>query len=138
MPNIYADDFNNKRLAGGQDPKGYCESYPFAKAAAIADKLYFGIIPAGVEVNSVELVNDALTSGTLSLGYEPVDGVSPAANLTAFFTTQSIATAGRQLSISQPILFNKAVRLVGTLGGAAALVTTKLTPVIGGVGKGVA
>jgi len=137
MANIYADDFTNKRIVGGQDPKGYCESYPVAKVAAIADKIYFGVIPGGVEVNSVELINDALTSGTLSLGYEPVDGISPVANLTAFFNAQSIATAGRQLSIAQPVLFNTAIKLVGTLGGAPTLITTKLTPVVSGKGVGI-
>lgn len=137
MANIYADDFTTKRLAGGQDPKGYVESYHWAKAAAIADKVYFGIIPGGVEVNSVELVNDALASGTLSLGYEFVDGIGTN-NTTYFFNTQSIATAGRQLSIAQPIVFTKPVRLVGTVGGAALLATTKLAPVIGGIGRGIA
>jgi hypothetical protein len=138
MPNIYADDFNTKRNAGGQDPKGWTESYPWAKVANIADKLYFGIIPGGVEVSSLELVNDALTSGTLSLGYEPVDGVSPAANLTYFLTTAALGTAGRIVSLAQPLLFNKPVRLVGTLAGAATLVTTKLTPVVAGTGRGIA
>jgi len=137
MPDIFANDFNNKRLDGGQDPKGWNESYPFARAAAIADKLYFGIIPGGVEMSEVVLINDALTGGTLSLGYEPVDGVSPPANLTAFLTNASIASAGRLVSIAHPLLFNNAIRLVGTLGGANALATTKLTADVSGKGVGI-
>lgn len=138
MPNIFADDYNKKALSSGLAPTGYNESYPVAKVAAIADKIYFGIIPAGVEINQVTLINDALASGTLSLGYEPVDGVSPAADLTAFFNAKTIATAGRFDSVAQPLVLNKAVKLVGTLGGAATLITTKLTVVIAGKGNGVA
>lgn len=136
MPSIYNDDFSNKRIAGGQDPKGWCESYPWAKVAAIADKIYFGIIPGGVEVNSLDIITDALASGTLSVGWEYVDG-SAGGSATAFFNAQTIATAGRFSSAAQPIVFNKPVRLYGTVGGAALLVTTKITPVVSGKGNGI-
>lgn len=138
MANIFADDFNKKNTAGGNQPAGWNETFPMAKAAASGDKIYFGIIPAGVEINGVSLVHDADADGTLSLGFEPVDGVSPVAAATQWFSAQALSSAGRKESVSQPVVFNKAVKLVGTLGGGAILATCKLTAVLNGKGNGVA
>lgn len=138
MANIFADDFKTKILSGGQRANGWVETYPVTKAAAIADKIYYGVIPAGVEITGVDFVNDAAAvGGTLSLGYEPVDGVSPVANLTAFFTAQPIATAGRQRGAIHPVLLSGAVRLIGTVGGAAIGASVKITPIVNGKGLGI-
>lgn len=136
MADIFADDYNKKPLASGQLTKGYNESYPLAKAAAAADKLYFGIIPAGVEINAVSLVHDADADGLLSLGFEPTDG-DPSAVLTQWFSAQSLATAGRKESASQPIIFQKPVKLVGTLTGGGIVLGTKLTVIVNGKGVGI-
>lgn len=137
MADIYADDYSKKITSAGYEPHGYVEHYTWAKAAAIGDKIYMGIIPAGVDVGSIALVNDALAAGTLSLGFEPIDGSVPAANLTYWLAAQSIATAGRQASIAQPILSNVPLKLVGTIGGAALTPATKLTVIVGGIGRGI-
>lgn len=137
MANIYADDYNKKPLSSGLATQGWNESYAIAKAAASGDKIYFGIIPAGVEINAASLIHDADADGTLSLGFEPVDG-TPAAALTQWFNAQALSSAGRKESASQPVVFNKPVKLVGTLGGGAIALGTKLTVVLNGKGNGIA
>lgn len=138
MADIYADDFGKKAIPSGQRPNAYNDSYPLAKAAAASDKLYFGIIPAGTEINECSLVHDADADATLSLGFEPADGALPAANLTAWFTAQALAAAGRKESVAQPIVFQKDVKLVGSLAGGGILVGTKLTVILNGKSIGVA
>lgn len=119
MADIFSASFGQKNLHMAEFGNGWAENYSGPVTAASGDKFYFGVIPAGVEVDYVRLVNEATAvSVTLSLGYEPIDG-SPAANTTAFFTTQAVATASSAFSSAAPIRFEKPVRLVGTVGGAA-------------------
>ena len=131
MANVFASDYRTKSLR--TIPNAWAESYSYQGAAASGDKIYFGIIPAGVEVEDVDAIFDDCGTGvTLSLGYEPV-GTLPAAALTAFFTTIDVATAaGRQRYSGHPIKFDQDVKLVGTVGGAAFTGTPKVTAKIGG------
>lgn len=138
MADIFADDFGKKAVPSGQRPNAYNDSYTFAKAAAAGDKIYFGILPAGTEINRVSLVHDADADATLSLGFEPADGTLPAANLTAWFSAQALAAAGRKESVAQPIVLQKDVKLVGSLAVGGILVGTKLTVVLDGKSLGVA
>jgi len=140
-PDLYADDFGKKSLPNGQRPNAFNLSYGFAKAAASADKIYFGIVPAGHEINALALVHDADADGTLSIGYEPYDALAvgaPAANPTYFFNAQALSAAGRKESVAQPISFKFPVKLVGTLGGGGIVAGTKLTVVLDGNSTGVA
>jgi hypothetical protein len=120
MADVYSDTYQAGNLFASDKGNAWTEDLAFAKSGVVnTDKLYFGVIPAGVRVTGVKLVNAAAgASTTLSLGFEPVDGTTPTANLTAFFTTQAISSAGAPVSTVAPITFEKPVKLVGTVGGA--------------------
>ncbi len=140
MATIFANDFNKKNTAGGQRPAGWVETYPVVPAVAVAatEKIYFGIIPAGVEITDVSLIHDADIDATLSLGFEPVDAL-PVAVATQWFSAQALSIAGRKESASQPISFEYPVKLVGLVAGLTGLaIGTKVTPVLKGKGNGVA
>jgi hypothetical protein len=137
MADIFADDYGKKPQQSSARSSGYNESFAVAKAMAAADKMYFGIIPAGVEINGVSLVHDADADGTFSLGFEPVD-TTPVAALTQWFSAQALSAAGRKESVSQPVVFNKPVKLVGTLVAGAITSAIKLTVVLAGKHNGVA
>ena len=135
MPRINLNDAALKRYTSPLLGNSWVETYKCAQAAAIGDTINFGIIPAGIDVNTLVLVNDAVAVGTLSIGFEPV-GVTPTANNTYWFTAQSLATAGRFVSVSQPLLFEGDVRIIGTLAGAALVAANKITLIINGESVG--
>jgi len=135
MPRINLNDAALKRYTSPLLGNSWVETYKCAQAAAIGDTINFGIIPAGIDVNTVVIVTDAVALGTLSLGFEPV-GVAPTANSTQWFSAQSIATAGRFVSVSQPLLFEGDVRIIGTLGGAALVAANKVTVLVNGESVG--
>lgn len=139
MSNQYASDYNKKPLSSGNKPQGYNESYTvIANGLGVGDKVYFGVIPGGLEINDVALIHGADADATLSLGYEPVNpGDIPAAG-TYWFNAQALATAGRKSAQSFPIRFNFDVVLVGTVGGGAITNGTQLTVVTDGKGIGIA
>lgn len=120
MADVYAVDFANKPLNMAEYGNTLTEVYRnTGKAAAVSDKLYLGKIPAGTQLAGVTLRFLAgIATSTVSLGFEPEDGVSPAANLTAFFNAQSGAAAGNFDAVFAPITFDRPVNLVATIGGA--------------------
>jgi len=139
MATQYASDFNKKPLSSGNKPQGYNESYAvIANVLVVTDKVYFGIIPAGMEINDVALIHGADADATLSLGYEPVNAGEIAAVPNYWFNAQALATPGRKQSQSFPIRFNVDVMLVGTVGGGAIANGTQLTVVTDGKGIGIA
>ena len=135
MPRINLNDAALKRYTSPLIGNTWTETYKCAQAAAIGDTINFGVIPAGIDVNTVAIISDALATGTLSLGFEPV-GVAPTANATQWFTAQSLAAAGRFVSVSQPLLFEGDVRIIGTLGGAALTSATKVSVLVNGEAVG--
>lgn len=138
MANQFATDYNKKPLSGGHAPMGYNESYTvLANGLGVADKVYFGIIPAGVEINDVALIHGADADATLSLGYEPANPGEIAAANTYWLNAQALATAGRKSSQAFPVTFKFDVVLVGTVGGGAITNGTQLTVVTDGKGIGV-
>lgn len=135
MAKIYAPDYGKKPLQAGTETSGYNESYKFTDASASGDEIYFGWIPAGVEINGVSLVHDADADASIALGYETEAGVKTAAY---FLPATALAAAGRKESVAQPIVFTEDVRLVGTTSGGAIAANTKLTVITVGKGIGVA
>jgi hypothetical protein len=120
MADVYSDTYQAGNMFAAEKGNAWTEDLAFAKSGVVnTDKLYFGIVPAGVRVTGVKLVAAAAgASTTLSIGYEPVDGTTPVAALTAFFNAQAISAAGAFNSAAAPITFEKPVKLVGTVGGA--------------------
>lgn len=95
------------------------EPYTITANAAAADKLYFGIIPAGTKVSRVRAINEATAATvTLDLGFEPVNDLGPAADLDYWLDAADIAAAGADESSAFPILFEHPVYLVGTVNTA--------------------
>lgn len=135
MARINIKEASLKRYTSPLLGNGWVETYRGSDAAAIGDTINFGIIPAGIDVSHVAIINDAVAAGTLSLGFEPV-GALPAANATFWFTAQSLASAGRAVSIAQPFMFESDVRIIGTLAGAALTAANKVTVVVNGEAAG--
>lgn len=135
MARINLNDAPLKRYTSPLLGNAWVETYKCAQAVAIADTINFGIIPAGIDVNTVAIINDAVAAGTLSLGFEPV-GALPAANATQWFNAQTLAAAGRFVSVAQPLIFENDVRIIGTLAGAALTAANKVTVLVNGESVG--
>jgi hypothetical protein len=102
------------------------------------------LIPAGLEVWDVSIVNDDLDSGgtsmAASVGYTPVNAADgPTANATYFSAASTFLTAaGRKECAFQPIKFEKPVFLTITLTVAATtFVAGKVTALVKGDGLGI-
>lgn len=133
MPDIFAAGYKQQPTHSHAYGNAYNESHRFNAAAAIADKLFFGIIPAGTEVNNLQLINSAVATATITLGFEPDDPLGPAAVTNQWFPAgTALATAQSRNSASQPIRFERDVRIVAVLAGAALLATDTLTVVVNG------
>jgi hypothetical protein len=114
----YASDYNQKPLHMSAHGNAWSEDYAFTGTIAETDKVYMGIIPAGVRVQDVRLVHHAAGTGaTATLGFEPVDD-SPQADADYWLNAASVAAAGAQQSNAAPVTFNRPVKLVLTAGGA--------------------
>lgn len=98
MPTLYAPDYQSKVHHYSAYGNAWTDDYAFPGAIASGDKVYLGIIPAGVRVYTVTGPAD------LTLSYEPATSDGPIAG---DFTTL-------------PITFNDPVKLVGTAGAALA------------------
>jgi len=133
MADVYSDTYAAGNSFAAEMGNAWTEDLSIAKAASNADKLYLGIIPAGVRVSSVRLINAAAgASTTLSVGYEPIDGGVPVAAPTAWFNAQAISSAGAPFSTVAPITFERPVKIVATVGGANLSGSPLLTVVFNG------
>lgn len=132
MPDILNNDYGQRPQHMAEFGNAFNEDFPWNKAATAGDKLYFGILPAGVRVTEVDLyLDDNIASGTLSLGFEPVDTL-PSPNLTYWLTTQTLGTAGRFESLAAPITFDYPVKVVGSLAGANLTTANNLSVIVEG------
>ena len=123
MANVYAADFNKKLLRVPEGGNGWTTSYRYVfTAIAAGTVIYYGVIPAGVKVNSCKETHDAnAASLTMKLGYTPVDSNDgPAANDAYFFAATAVTTAGAVVSTAHPITFEYPVYLIGTTAAATA------------------
>lgn len=120
MADILAPDLFNRVFHMDDHGDAISEAYKLTATPSVADKLYFGIIPAGLEVHLVRLQREATAASvTMSLGYEPVDATKgPTANTTYWFSALAVNAAGGDFSLGNPIRFEQPVKLVGTVGGA--------------------
>ncbi|MGE8688621.1 MAG: hypothetical protein ACN6PJ_15875 [Achromobacter sp.] len=136
----YSPDYNSKPLHTQAFGNAWVETYGYQAAAAIGDKIYLGVIPAGVVVTAVRLITDAAGAGvTLDLGFEPYDASDgPLADLDAWLAGADVAAAGIVESEAHPITFKRPVKLIATVAGAAFTGTPRLTALINGQMVGVA
>lgn len=133
MADVIGQQFNNTPEYSGLG-NAYCKSFKATKAASNGEKLYLGVIPAGIRVDDFALIfDDCGTSVTCSVGYEPVDTL-PAASAAYWIAAGfDIATAaGRKDSTSHPITFERPVKVVLTVGGANFTGTPNVTVVVKG------
>lgn len=118
MASLFAPDYGQKLLHMAAMGNAWSEDYSYTGAAAQGDKVYLGIIPAGVRVHGVRVLNSAGGAGaTVTVGFEPTEG-TPAADADYWLNAAAVATAGSKDSASAPITFDRPVKLVATIGGA--------------------
>ncbi|MBN9403378.1 MAG: hypothetical protein J0I30_11290 [Burkholderiales bacterium] len=120
MGNLYAPDYNQKPLHMAAAGNAWSEDYSATAAPKNGDKLYLGVIPAGVRVYEVRLKHGAAgASTTAKLGFEPFDGDDPPADDDFWLAAStSMAAAGVERSSASAITFDRPVKLVLTAGGA--------------------
>jgi len=132
----YAADYGQKPAHMSAYGNAWADDYQFTGAAQQDDKIYLGIIPAGVRVTGVRLIHHDAGSGvSVDLGIEPVEQGTPPASANAFVTNTMIATQGFIDSFTLPITFNQPVKLVLTVKGANMAVGT-LCAVVSGITLG--
>lgn len=134
MAKKYATDYNKKPLSGGHATMGYSESYSYSAGGANGDEIYFGIIPAGVEINNVALIFDADADASIAIGYETLAGAKTQAG---FVAAQALTGGGRVEGRFHPIVFTEDVRLVGTITAGTLDNAVKLSVITDGKGIGV-
>lgn len=120
MGSLYASDFNQKPLHMSAHGNAWSEDYSATVAPKDGDKLYLGIIPAGVRVYEVRLKHGAAgASTTAKLGFEPFEGDTPTADDDYWLAAStSMVAAGVERSSASAVTFNRPVKLVLTAGGA--------------------
>jgi len=136
MTDFYAADYGTKPTHMSAYGNAWTEDYQYTGAAAKDDKVYLGIIPAGVRVTAVRLIHHAAGAGvTADLGFEPVEDATPPASATAFLANANLAAAGVKEASLLPVTFNRPVKLVLTVKGAN-LAQGTLCAVVGGIALG--
>lgn len=133
MADVLGQQYNNVPAYNGMG-NAFCKSYKATKAANNGDKLYLGIIPAGVRVDDFALIfDDCGTSVTCKVGYSPVDSTPTEDDDYWIAAGYDIATAaGRKDSTSHPVVFEKPVKIMLTVGGANFTGTPSITAVVKG------
>lgn len=122
MANAKAADLHKKVQHMTQFGNGWSEDYGAVSASGVNqnEKVYLGVIPAGVRVQDVRLITSGTlgASTTVDLGYEPVDGSSPSADGDYWQANLASTSALNTTSSAAPITFEKDVFLVATVEGA--------------------
>ena len=118
-----------------------------APTAGVSGDIYLPvIIPAGLGVTDIDIVNDDLDSGgapaiACKVGYAPLSAADGPPAIDDYFAAAGktfLNTAGRTSLAFQPIKFEKPVFLTITLTAtAAAFVPGKVTAIVKGDGVGV-
>jgi len=139
MANIHAPDYNNKPLHMSAYGNAWADDYGITAAPKIGDKVYFGILPAGLRVHSVVLQHHAAgADATAKLGFEPMEDDTPAANDAYWLpNTTATATAGVKTSTAAPITFQRPVKIVLTAAGKD-YASGAMTVIVNGKAVGVA
>ena len=136
----YSPDYNAKPLHTQAFGNAWVETYGYRNTAEVGDKIYLGLIPAGVVVTGVRLIAAAAGAGVkVDLGFEPhVVSDGPIAVPAAWLNAGDIADAGCVDSHAHPIAFKRTVKLIATVKGASFTGTPQLTVVVNGQMVGVA
>lgn len=115
-------------------------------AGGIGDVYRPVIIPGGLEVTDVDIVNDDLDASgspalTCKIGYAPLDAAEGLPAVDDYFASTGrtlLNTSGRSSLIFQPIKFEKPVFLTVTVtASAAAFAPGRVTAIVKGDGLGV-
>ena len=146
MATFKANDLNRDRFMGGYGNGWVGFGTVTPTAGASGDIYYPMLIPAGVMVTDVDIVNDDLDSnGTPTIackaGYSPVNSADGPTAVDDYFAAAGktfLNAAGRTSLAFQPIKFDKPVYLIVTLTAAAATFTSgKVTSIVKGDALGV-
>ena len=142
-----AADLNTKnRHMGGYGNAVVIYGSVTPTAAIFGDVYRPVIIPAGLDVTDIDIVNDDLDSNVAptiacKVGFAPLSAVDGPPAVDDYFASAGktfLNTTGRTSLAFQPIKFEKPVFLTLTLtGGAAAFASGKVTAVVKGDGIGV-
>ena len=134
----YAQDYNIKAVHAGAYGNGWAEDYTAAVKPVAGEKIYLGVLPAGVRIHALTLSFAAAgAGGAITLGLEPLDGDLPAANATAFLPSTDVSAAGRAVAAFDPFTLQRPVALVATVGATAFVNAPKITAVVNGKWVGV-
>jgi hypothetical protein len=118
MADIFTPGYTSPNSFSAEMGNAFIMTMEAATAANSTDKIYMGILPAGVRIDFVRgNFADTGTGNTLSVGYEPMDGTTPSAALTYWWSALDTATAAVPAAISgaAPVRFDKPVKVVITV-----------------------
>lgn len=122
MADIFAPGYPSPNAFSAEKGNAWIGHFEYLAATGnSADKVYLGVIPAGVAVHFVRgNFGDTGTGNTIDLGYEPIDGGLPAAVLNYWWNDLDTASAAVPAAISNaaPIVFDRPVKLVMTINSA--------------------
>jgi hypothetical protein len=146
MATFKATDLSRDRFMGGYG-NGWIGFGTVTPAGGASGDIYYPLlIPAGVMVTDVDIVNDKLDSNgspTLAckVGFAPVNSADGPTSDDAYFAASGntlLRNAGRTPLAFQPIKFEKPVYLIVTLSAnAATFVPGKVTAIVKGDALGV-
>lgn len=140
MADVFAAGYPTPNAFSAEKGNAWIGNFEIVSAAANSgDKIYLGIIPAGVRVDLVRgSFGDTGTGNTIDVGYEPVDGSTPSAVLNYWWNDLDTATAAVPLAWSNgaPIMFDKPVKVVilvnsANLAGTPTLRLTMIGEMVG-------
>jgi hypothetical protein len=137
MANKYASDFQTKQTRLGVNGGAVAEVFEIKEGANNGDKLYLGVLDAGVVITDVKLTFDAGGANTtLALGYEPYGHTDFAASANYFLPATASVNAGAARSNAHSIEFSNRVALVAVVGGGNLVGTPLIKAVVTGNGVG--
>ena len=144
MATFKAPDITTPQFMGGYGNAAVALGSVTPTAGALADVYIPVVIPAGMRVTDVDIINDDLDSGagtvSAKIGYSPVVSADGPTADDAYFAATStfLASAGKKSCTFQPIKFEKPVFLVITLTIAANVFASgKVTAVVKGIAEGI-
>jgi hypothetical protein len=122
MADIFAPGYTSPNSFAAEKGNAFIMSMEMLAATGnSADKIYMGILPAGVRVDLVRgNFGDTGTGNTLDVGYEPAEGTLPTASLNYWWNDLDTATAAvpAAFSSSAPIMFDRPVKVVILINSA--------------------
>lgn len=147
MATFNAADLNTKnRHMGGYGNAVVVYGSVAPTAGMLGDIYRPVIIPAGLDVTDIDIVNDKLDNSgapalAVKIGFTPVNPSDGPAADDAYFSASDnglLKTAGRTSLVFQPVKFEKPVFLTITLTAAAVVFNTgKVTAIVKGDGIGI-